>query len=212
MPSNPIDNTATPAAGDMFLAEEPNQSPSFITNDEGGDTTSDLQVDHDGRSATALDHTSETPGPIEGNQHTLDSMVSDEDHFERTMRQSAERGSEGLNRNANLRLCITGEFFWPIKAPYFEDRNRQTSKFNVQRKGPTFHPSTQSNSSFLDLESRKGRFYCWKRTLHRHGSSRCLLNCKDSIANNFTFGFYNNVAFVSDRMWPVLQLWLHLKN
>jgi len=94
----------------VFLAEEPNQSPSFITNDEGGDTTSDLQVDHDGRSATALDPTSEIPGPIEGNQHTLDSMVSDEDHFERTMRQSAERGSEGLDRNANLRLCITGEF------------------------------------------------------------------------------------------------------
>jgi len=51
------------------------------------------------KSLNFLDPTSETPGPIEGDQHALDSMASGQDLSRRSIRQLAGIG-EDLNRNA----------------------------------------------------------------------------------------------------------------
>jgi len=49
---------------------------------------------------TILDPTSETPGPIEGDQHALDNMTSG---------QGLSGIGEDLDRNVKPGLCIMGE-------------------------------------------------------------------------------------------------------
>jgi len=47
------DDTTKVGPGDMSLAKTPNPSPPFVTNDESGETSSALQVDHNSQGATA---------------------------------------------------------------------------------------------------------------------------------------------------------------
>ena len=57
-----------------------------------------------------LDPASQNPRPIVDNQPTLDSVASDQDLSERTIRQLTAIGGEFFNKNANLRLHISGRF------------------------------------------------------------------------------------------------------
>jgi len=52
---------------------------------------------------------SKASGSIEADPRALDSMMSEQDLFERTVRQSTGIGGEGLDRKAKLRLFITGK-------------------------------------------------------------------------------------------------------
>jgi len=95
---------------------------SLVTHDEGEDIA--MKIGHDIQGATAGTHRGEgymsiliynylglaleSTAPFEDSQAILDSIASDQGIFERTMHQSGGIGGEALDRNANLRLYITG--------------------------------------------------------------------------------------------------------
>ena len=116
----------------MSLLEPPNQFPPFITGNEAGDTTGDIQVNRESRGEKAgqhnqvcriiasslqiLDPMSEASGLIVGDPRALNHSVAfDEDLSERTMCQLEGIGSEVADTTANFRHHKLGKFIGQSK-------------------------------------------------------------------------------------------------
>jgi len=116
-----------------------------------------------------------------GALRALDGVASEKCLSERSMHQLASIGDVDV-QNANLTFYLSGK----CKYSRIEPSNRrthlgQTSNYNTQRNGPTFHPSTRSDLSFLDRQTKRSRFCLQKkiRQRHGHGRRRCPSNCKN---------------------------------
>jgi len=117
----------------VSLLETPNQFPPFITGNEAGDATGNIQVNRDSRGENAgqhdqvcriiasslqiLDPTSEASRLIiVGDQRALNhSVASDEDLSERTMCQLEVIRSEAVDTTANRRHYKLGKFIGQLK-------------------------------------------------------------------------------------------------
>lgn len=108
------------------------------------------------------------------------------DYSETTL-QPAEITSGFIDKKTKHGLFITGEYIDQSKCRTLTIVS-QICNFNVRRR-LTFHPSTPSNSSFSDLQPRRGRFCHWKGHPKKHGSRHYRLNCKNSVEIKFAFGF-----------------------
>jgi len=143
----------------VSLLETPNQFLPFITGNEAGDTTGNIQVNRDSRGEKAgqhdqvcriiasslqiLDPTSEASGLILGDQRALDhSVASNEDLSERPMCQLEGLGGEAADTTANVRFYISGKFIGQTKCPFLQ-LSCSDLQLQYATKGPDF-PSLDS--------------------------------------------------------------------
>jgi len=128
MPLNLTDHIPKSTKEDMSLLETPNQFPPFITGNEAGDATGNVQVNRDSRGENAgqhdqvcriiasslqiLDPTTEASRLIiVRDQRALNhSVASDKDPCERTMSQLEGIRSEAADTTANQRGYKLGKF------------------------------------------------------------------------------------------------------
>jgi len=100
--------------------------------------------------SATLDPTSEDPQPILGACRALDSLASEKYPSEKTIRQLEGVGEVDV-KNANYILHLSGKCKYSRnELSHLTAHSGQTSNYNTQRSGPTFHPSTLSDLSFLD--------------------------------------------------------------